>query len=60
MKRWEFDSIAQAASSMLSWFRGTLAERQILKNYLNTSIGICALCELFLFHLKESALCAWL
>ncbi|KAK4789605.1 hypothetical protein SAY86_016909 [Trapa natans] len=39
MKRWEFDSIAQAASCMSSWFTGTSVERRILKGYLYTSIG---------------------
>lgn len=45
MKRWEFDSIAQAASCMSSWFTGTLAERRTLKDYLNTSIGITSICN---------------
>lgn len=45
MKRWEFDSIAQAASCMTSWFTGTPAELRILKDYLN-SIGIKFLCNL--------------
>ncbi|KAK4793460.1 hypothetical protein SAY86_023895 [Trapa natans] len=39
MKRWEFDNIAQAASSMPLWFKGTLAEHQILKNHLSNLIG---------------------
>lgn len=39
MKRWEFDSIAQAESCMPSWFSGTPSERQILKAYLESSIG---------------------
>ncbi|KAF8016725.1 hypothetical protein BT93_H2065 [Corymbia citriodora subsp. variegata] len=36
MKRWEFDSIAQAATCMFSWFSGTDSERQILEAYLDT------------------------
>ncbi|XP_031380637.1 uncharacterized protein LOC116195529 [Punica granatum] len=39
MKRWEFDSITQAAGCMSSWFTGTVAERRTLKDYLNASAG---------------------
>ncbi|KAK4768824.1 hypothetical protein SAY86_026974 [Trapa natans] len=39
MKRWEFDSIAQAKNSMSLWFKGTLAEHQILRNHLRNLIG---------------------
>lgn len=40
MKRWEFDSIAQAASYISSWFSGTHDERFLLKDYLDSAIGI--------------------
>ncbi|XP_019438649.1 PREDICTED: uncharacterized protein LOC109344355 isoform X2 [Lupinus angustifolius] len=39
MKRWEFDSIAQAASCMSSWFSGTLSEQLILKEHLDSAPG---------------------
>lgn len=52
MKRWEFDSIAQAASCMSSWFSGTLSERQILNAYLDSTIGTCSYIKLFAF-------CCW-
>lgn len=39
MKRWEFDSIAQAAGCMSSWFSGTLTEQHHLKEYLDSAIG---------------------
>ncbi|KAB1202599.1 hypothetical protein CJ030_MR8G006106 [Morella rubra] len=39
MQRWEFDSIAQAASSISSWFLGTLSEQLLLKEYLDSAIG---------------------
>ncbi|XP_030544387.1 uncharacterized protein LOC115750903 [Rhodamnia argentea] len=39
MKRWEFDSIAQAASCLSAWFSGTHSERQILNAYLDSAIG---------------------
>ncbi|KAK2649001.1 hypothetical protein Ddye_016490 [Dipteronia dyeriana] len=39
MRRWEFDSIAQAASCMSSWFSGTNYERRQLKEYLDSAIG---------------------
>lgn len=56
MKRREFDSIAQAARCMSSWFTGTLAERHTLKNYLNTLMGMHSLYDyIFICHLKESA-----
>lgn len=40
MQRWEFDSIARAASCISSWFSGTLPERLLLKEYLDSAIGI--------------------
>lgn len=56
MKRWEFDSIAQAARCMSSWFTGTPTERHNLKNYLNTLIGMHSLNDYsFICHVKESA-----
>ncbi|XP_034892434.1 uncharacterized protein [Populus alba] len=39
MQRWEFDSIAQAASSLSSWFSGTLSELLQLKGYLDSATG---------------------
>ncbi|ONI18350.1 hypothetical protein PRUPE_3G210900 [Prunus persica] len=39
MQRWEFDSIAQAASCISSWFSGTISEQLQLKEYLNSAIG---------------------
>ncbi|XP_057429508.1 uncharacterized protein LOC130722704 [Lotus japonicus] len=39
MKRWEFDSIAQAASCMSSWFSGTLAEQLLLREHLDSASG---------------------
>ncbi|XP_054797852.1 uncharacterized protein LOC129302944 isoform X1 [Prosopis cineraria] len=39
MKRWEFDSIAQAASCMSSWFSGTRSEQLLLKEYLDSATG---------------------
>ncbi|KAK6259510.1 hypothetical protein SCA6_013984 [Theobroma cacao] len=39
MRRWEFDSIDQAASSMSSWFSGTFSEQRRLKEYLDSAIG---------------------
>ncbi|CAL0321385.1 unnamed protein product [Lupinus luteus] len=39
MKRWEFDSIAQAASCMSSWFSGTLSEQLLLKEHLDSASG---------------------
>jgi hypothetical protein len=40
MQRWEFDSIARAASCISSWFSGTPSERLLLKEYLDSAIGI--------------------
>lgn len=40
MKRWEFDSIAQAAEHISSWFPGTHGDRHLLKEYLDSVIGI--------------------
>ncbi|XP_041007395.1 uncharacterized protein LOC121252014 isoform X1 [Juglans microcarpa x Juglans regia] len=39
MQRWEFDTIAQAASSISSWFLGTLAEQLLLKKCLDSALG---------------------
>ncbi|KAM1010260.1 hypothetical protein ACFX2I_045693 [Malus domestica] len=39
MQRWEFDSIAQAASCISSWFSGTVSEQLQLKELLNSAIG---------------------
>lgn len=39
MRRWEFDTIAQATSCISSWFQGTLSEKLMLKEYLNSTIG---------------------
>ncbi|KAF3443413.1 hypothetical protein FNV43_RR13095 [Rhamnella rubrinervis] len=39
MRRWEFDSIAQAASCMSSWFSGTFSEQLLLAEYLDSAIG---------------------
>ncbi|MED6205633.1 hypothetical protein PIB30_019573 [Stylosanthes scabra] len=39
MKRWEFDSIAQARSCMTTWFSGTLSELLLLKIHLDSASG---------------------
>ncbi|KAF7832268.1 uncharacterized protein G2W53_014601 [Senna tora] len=39
MERWEFDSIAQAASCISSWFSGTPSEQQLLKEHLDSAAG---------------------
>ncbi|KAM6572572.1 hypothetical protein CsatA_016652 [Cannabis sativa] len=39
MQRWEFDSIAQAANCMSSWFSGTTSEKLLLKEYLDSVVG---------------------
>ncbi|KAK4714081.1 hypothetical protein R3W88_019988 [Solanum pinnatisectum] len=39
MKRWEFDSVAQAAKCMSSWFSGTPTEHHLLKVCLESTIG---------------------
>ncbi|XWS47394.1 hypothetical protein CRYUN_Cryun14cG0148500 [Craigia yunnanensis] len=39
MRRWEFDSIDQAASCISSWFSGTFSEQHRLKEYLDSTIG---------------------
>lgn len=39
MKRWEFDSIAQAVKCINSWFPGTPNERSILEEHLNSMLG---------------------
>ena len=40
MQRWEFDSIAQAVSCMSSWFSGTVSEKLLFKEYLDSAVGI--------------------
>ncbi|KAI3774883.1 hypothetical protein L1987_49446 [Smallanthus sonchifolius] len=40
MRRWEFDSISQAAKGITSWFPGTPRERFLLKNKLNSMLGL--------------------
>ncbi|KAI3457359.1 hypothetical protein Pfo_014022 [Paulownia fortunei] len=39
MRRWEFDSIAQAARSISSWLPGTLNEQIIMKEHLDATLG---------------------
>ncbi|KAJ9176857.1 hypothetical protein P3X46_012128 [Hevea brasiliensis] len=39
MRRWEFDSIEQAASCISLWFSGTLSEQLHMKEYLESAIG---------------------
>ncbi|PSS14357.1 Envelope glycoprotein like [Actinidia chinensis var. chinensis] len=39
MKRWEFDSIEQAAKCITSWFSGINQEQLLLKDYLDSVIG---------------------
>ncbi|KAL1221817.1 hypothetical protein V5N11_000093 [Cardamine amara subsp. amara] len=39
MRRWEFESIDQAAKSMSQWFSGSKAERCCLREYLDSTIG---------------------
>ncbi|KAK7316553.1 hypothetical protein RJT34_00106 [Clitoria ternatea] len=39
MTRWEFDSMAHAASCISSWFSGTAPERQLLKEHLDSASG---------------------
>ncbi|XP_028059455.1 uncharacterized protein LOC114263153 [Camellia sinensis] len=45
MKRWEFDSIEQAAKCISSWFSGTHHEQLLLKGYLESAIAV---------HVEES------
>lgn len=40
MRRWAFDSIAQAAGSISSWFPGTITELILLKEHLDATLGI--------------------
>lgn len=40
MRRWEFDSIAQAAKGVTSWFEGTPYEQILLDNHLNSMMGM--------------------
>ncbi|XP_043689459.1 uncharacterized protein LOC122640359 isoform X2 [Telopea speciosissima] len=39
MKRWEFDSVQQAAASVSAWFSGTQSEHILLQEYLSSIIG---------------------
>lgn len=39
MRRWEFDSIAQAAKCITLWLPGTPFERLLLEQHLNSMIG---------------------
>lgn len=39
MKRWEFDSIAQAAKCITTWFPGTPRERCLLEEHLDSMLG---------------------
>ncbi|KAL1560845.1 hypothetical protein AAHA92_11014 [Salvia divinorum] len=39
MRRWEFDSIAQADRSIASWFPGTIKEQILLKEHLDATLG---------------------
>lgn len=45
MKRWEFDSVEQAAHHISSWFSGTYLERFLLQNFLD-SIYVVSMCKL--------------
>ncbi|KAM7271208.1 hypothetical protein ACFE04_030422 [Oxalis oulophora] len=38
MRRWEFDSVAQASNCISSWFSGTLFDRLVLKEYLDSAV----------------------
>lgn len=40
MRRWEFDSVAQSARCLSSWFPGTCNEQILLKDYLDATTGI--------------------
>ncbi|KAM0941845.1 hypothetical protein DsansV1_C16g0143031 [Dioscorea sansibarensis] len=44
MKRWEFDSVEQAACHISSWFSGTYLERFLLQNFLDS---ICVVSDIF-------------
>ncbi|KAH7688729.1 hypothetical protein IHE45_03G050700 [Dioscorea alata] len=44
MKRWEFDSVEQAAHHISSWFSGTYLERFHLQNFLDS---ICVVSDIF-------------
>ncbi|KAL0405318.1 UNVERIFIED_CONTAM: hypothetical protein Slati_3845700 [Sesamum latifolium] len=39
VRRWEFDSITQAARLISSWFPGTLSEQILLKEHLDATLG---------------------
>ena len=43
MQGWEFDGIVQAASSLSSWFSGTLSELLQLQDYHDSATGISLL-----------------
>lgn len=40
MRRWEFDSISQAAKCINTWFPGTSLERYLLEDHLNSMLGM--------------------
>ena len=40
MRRWEFESIDEAATNMFQWFSGSKSERPCLREYLDPSKGI--------------------
>ncbi|KAL3849010.1 hypothetical protein ACJIZ3_010892 [Penstemon smallii] len=39
MRRWEFDSIAEASRCISSWFQGTFNEEILLKQHLDATLG---------------------
>ncbi|KAL0327986.1 UNVERIFIED_CONTAM: hypothetical protein Scaly_2231200 [Sesamum calycinum] len=43
MRRWEFDSITQAARLISSWFPGTLNEQILLKEHLDATLATCVI-----------------
>ena len=51
MRRWEFDSIAQAASCSSLWFSGTISDLLKLKDFLDSARGI--LLHLFYYSRKK-------
>lgn len=52
MKRWEFDSIDQAAESISSWFPGPHSDQHILKDYLYSATGILLRSHYFYIYWK--------
>lgn len=50
MRRWEFDSIAEAAKGIAVWFPGTLRERFLLEEQLDSMLGINLHKNLFIFY----------